>query len=149
MIGASAVQRQWIGLSLAGDQASVELLPAPPNPAAPLFLQSIDIEIGFLKKGIVAREDFDGEDLAKTFVKAFNGIIMSSEEIIVFEYHGYNLKGNIKGVSVLELADEQRRGAPAGRSFSHQNMGIVMDKTDVTFIKAPDSTLKLKSSSKK
>ncbi|KAF6762015.1 vesicular-fusion protein SEC18 [Ephemerocybe angulata] len=150
VIGASAVQRQWIGLSLTGDEASVEPLPSPPHPAAPSFLQSIDIEIGFLKRGAEAREQFDAEDIARSFLKGFSGIVMSTEEIIVFEYHGYNLKGQIKAVSVLDLADEQRRGAPPqGRQFTHQDMGIIMEKTDVTFLKAPDSTIKLKSSAKK
>lgn len=89
--------------------------------------------------------------MVRNFLRAYNGVVMSTEEIIVFEYHGYNLKGAIKSVSVLDLADEQRRGAPApaGRALTHQGMGILMEKTDVTFIKAADSTVKLKASATK
>ncbi|RXW25462.1 hypothetical protein EST38_g409 [Candolleomyces aberdarensis] len=148
-IGVSAVHRMWIGLSKSGDEASVEPLPAPPHPSAPSFLQSIDIEVEFLQRGKEAKEEFQVDDMAKIFLRAYGGIIMSSEEIIAFEYHGFNLKGTVKGVSVLDLADEQRRGAPTGRDFNHHNMGILMEKTDVTFLKTPGSAMRLKSSAKK
>ncbi|SJL02451.1 related to Vesicular-fusion protein sec18 [Armillaria ostoyae] len=149
-IGASQVQRQWIGLSVQGDQVSIEPFSSPPHPSAPSFLQSIDIEVGFLKPRHEVAEQFSADDIAHHVVKAFNGIIMSTDEIIVFEYHGQNIKGTIKGVSVLDIADEQRRGGASGqRSVNHQFMGIIMDKTDVTIMKAADSLIKIRSSAKK
>lgn len=146
------MQRQWIGLSLAGDQATVEPMPAPPHPAAPPFLQAIDLEISFLRRGQENAEPFSADDMTATFIKVFSGIIMSENEIIVFDYRGQNLKATIKSVSALELADEQRRGVPAGQRSSTtgpRHFGIIFDKTDVTFIKAPDSLIKIKSSAKK
>lgn len=144
------MQRQWIGLSLTGDQASVELLPSPPHPSAPSFIGAVDIEVGFLRKGLDVAEVFNADDMARNFVKAFSGIVMSANEVIVFEFHGQNLKGTIKNVSVLELADEQRKGASAGsRPSTHGGMGILFEKTDVTFMKAADSPIKIKSSAKK
>jgi hypothetical protein len=75
---------------------------------------------------------------------------MSTNESIAFEYHGQNIKGTIKGLSLLELADEQRGRAPGSDpSKSQQNYGIIMDKTDVTIMKAPDSLIKIKASAKK
>ena len=149
-IGASALQRQWIGLSLTGDQATVESLPPPPHPSALLFLQAIDVEVGFLRRGFEIAEQFSSDEMTRNFIKAFNGIVMSSDQIIVFEFHGHNLKGTIKSISTLELADEQRGGARGGRNpASRQNAGILMDKTVVNFLKAPDSKIKIKSSSKK
>lgn len=145
------MQRQWIGLSLTGDQVTVETLPPPPHPSAPSYLQAIDLEVGFFRRGHEIAEQFSADDIAKNVLKAFSGIVMSTEEIIVFEYHGQNLKATIKSVSVLDLADEQRRGMPpAGqRGIGHQHMGILFEKTDVTILKAPDSLIKLKSSAKK
>lgn len=149
-IGASAMQRQWIGLSISGDSATVEPFPPPPHPSAPSFLQSIDIEVGFLRRGHEIAEQFSADEMARNFVKAFSGILMSVDEVIVFEFHGQNLKATIKSVAVLDLADEQRRGAPGGqRSANHHQMGIIMEKTDITFMKAPDSAIKIKSSAKK
>lgn len=150
MIGASAMQRQWIGLSLSGDQATIDSLPAPPHPAAPAYLQSVDLEVGFLRRGHEIAEQFSADEMARNFVKAFSGILLSQDEVIVFEFHGQNLKATVKFVTVLELADEQRKGVPANQRTSNlRNMGILMEKTDVTFLKAPDSAIKIKSSAKK
>ncbi len=68
---------------------------------------------------------------------------------VAFEFRGMPLKGKIKSVSVLELADEQRRGSRGGGSGARRDSGILMEKTDVNFMKAPNSNIKLKSSSKK
>lgn len=146
-VGAAGPQRQWIGLSIAGDRIPVVPLPAPPHPSAPTYLQSIDIEVGFNRRGYENPTPYSADEMTKHFVKVFNGVIMSADETIIFEYHGQNLKGTIKGISLLELADEQRRGATGGAR--HLPGGIVMEKTDVTFMKAADSTIKLKSSAKK
>ena len=151
-VAASVVHRQWIGLSVQGDQVSVDPLPPPPHPSAPSYLQSIDIEIGFHKKGLENSEPFSTDDMIRHFLKAFNGIVMSSDELILFEYHGQMIKGFVKDVSLLELAEEQRRNVPQDQrtaNHSRQYMGIIMDKTDVTFMKASDSLIKLKGSAKK
>jgi len=85
--------------------------------------------------------------MMRNFVKAFSGIVFAPGEFLVFEFHGQNLKALVKGLSILELADEQKRGGQQG--IKQDNMGILMDKTDVVFLKAGDSTIKIKSSSKK
>ena len=149
-IGPSNLQRQWIGLQLIGGQATVEALPPPPHPAAPSFLQTIDIEVGFLRRGFEIAEFFSADEMTRNFIKAFNGIVMSTDQVIVFEFHGHNLKGTIKSISTLELADEQRGVSLFGQyPVSHQDVGILMDKTDIKFLKAGDSKIKIKSSSKK
>ncbi|KAL0580740.1 transport between ER and Golgi ATPase protein [Marasmius crinis-equi] len=140
-VGASAMQRAWIGLSVQGDSVTVEPL------SNPNYLQSIDIEVGFVRRGLEIAEQFSADDMTKHFVKLFDGILMSAGETIVFEYHGQNLKGLVKGASVLEIADEQRRGAQ--HQSGPKDAGVVMGKTDITFMKAPDSAIKLKSSAKK
>ncbi|KAF5393083.1 hypothetical protein D9757_001265 [Collybiopsis confluens] len=147
-VGASAVQRSWISLSQ-GDSVTMEPLPSPPHPSAPAFLQSIDIEVGFLRRGHEIAEQFSADDMGKHFIKLFNANLRSVGETIVFEYHGQNLRGLIHSVSVIELADEQRRGGGGGGGRASQHSGIVMDKTDITFMKAPDSAIKIKASAKK
>lgn len=139
-----------MSLSISGDQVTIESLPQPPHPASPSYLQSIDVEVGFFRRGHEIPEQFSADEMVRNFLRAFSGIVMSVDEVLAFEFHGQNLKVVVKSVSVLELADEQRRGALGGeRSINHQYMGILMDKTDVTFMKAPDSAIKIKSSAKK
>lgn len=150
-IAASALHRQWIGLSVTGDSVTIDPLPTPPHPAAPLFLQSIDLEIGLFRRGQSApAEQLSVDDIIKILLKAFSHIIVGLNESIAFEFRGVPLKGTIKGLSVLELADEQQRNTHGGGFDSgRRDSGILMEKTDINILKDPESAIKLKSSSKK
>jgi len=147
------VQRQWIGLSTSGDTVTVTSFPPPPHPSAPAFLETLAIEVGFLQRNLEIAEQFSADDMATTFIRGFSHIVFTVGQILVFEYHGQNLKGIVKSVSVLELAAEQRRGSASGGglppSGGRSNSGIVMEKTEVTFLKDPVSKIKIKSSAKK
>ena len=65
-------------------------------------------------------------------------MIFAIGEILVFDFHGQNLKAVVKGLNTVEI----NSGGPTG-------MGILFEKSDINFIKAGDSLIKLKSSSKK
>ncbi|TFK90880.1 vesicular-fusion protein SEC18 [Polyporus arcularius HHB13444] len=134
-IGASATQRQWIGLSLTGDTVTVE-----PMPEDPPYLESVDIEVGFLRRGLEIAEAFSTDEMAENCLRAFNGMVFAVGEILLFEFHGQKLKATIKGLQVVDLP---------GQRSSATHFGILMEKTDVTIMKAGDSSLKLKSSAKK
>lgn len=140
-IGASQLQRQWIGLSLTGDQATIERIPDPPHHGAPAFIQEIDIEVGFWKRGVEVAEVYSADDMAKNFVKAFRGTVMTLDQLIVFEYHGQNLKGVIKSIVLLEI--------PGNVPPIMRSTGIISPETDVTILKSADSAIKIKSSGKK
>lgn len=150
-IGASAMQRQWIGLSIAGDTVTIEPLPFPPSPVAPAFLQAIDFEISFLRAKQESTTQYSAEELAKHFVRVYRDILFSQDEVIVFEYHGQNFKATVGNVVVLELADEQQRGrnVPTQRLPEYYTRGVLMERTEVSILKAPDSNVKLKASTKK
>jgi len=126
-------------------------LPAPPHPSAPAFLETLTLEVGFLQRNLDVPKDFSADDMGATFVRGFGGVVFTVGQTLVFEYHGQNLRCVIKGVSVLELAAEQRRGGiPDGASASsRKDSGIVMEKTDVTFMKDPLSKIRIKSSARK
>ncbi|KAN0140525.1 AAA domain containing protein [Lactarius tabidus] len=148
-IGASAVQRQWIGLSASGDTVTVTALPAPPHPSAPQFLETLTLEVGFLQRNLDAGVDFSADDMGATFVRGFGGVVFTIGQILVFEYHGHNLRCGVKSVGLLELAAEQRRGGGAPGSTALMDSGIVMEKTDVTFMKETNSKIRIKSSARK
>lgn len=139
-IGASALQRQWIGLSVSGDSVTIDPLPSPP------FLQDIALEVGFLKRGLEIAEQFSADEMARTFIKAFSGVMFALGEVLVFEFHGQNLKAVVKSCAVVELADGQR-GGRGGAGI--RDAGVVMERTDVTFMKDPSTAIKIKSSAKK
>ncbi|KAI9439370.1 AAA-domain-containing protein [Lactarius psammicola] len=153
-IGASSVQRQWIGLLTTGDTVTIVALPAPPHPSAPLFLETLTLEVGFLRWNLDIAEVFSIDDMGATFVRCFDGVVFTVGQILVFEYHGQNLRCVVKSVGVLELAAEQRRGdipgagdVPDGRSRT--DFGIVMEKTDVRFMKDPLSKIRIEPGTRK
>ncbi|KAF8267436.1 AAA-domain-containing protein [Lactarius quietus] len=149
-IGASAVQRQWIGLSAAGDTVTVVALPAPPNPSSPQFLETLTLEVGFLQRNLDPGKEFSADDMGHTFVRGFGGAVFTVGQLLVFEYHGQNLRCTVKSVSVLELAAEQRRGGGVpSATDGPTDSGIVMEKTDVTFMKEAQSKIRIKSSARK
>lgn len=143
-VGASSSQRQWMSLSIQGDEVTIAPLDLP---AAEIYMGSLDLEVGFWKRGLEITEQFSADEMANSFIKAFSGQIFGLDQQLVFDYHGQNLKAIVKGMSILQLAEGQqkRRAPPAAAS----GMGVLMDRSDVTFIKAADSRIKIRSSAKK
>ena len=123
-----------MSLSVSGDGVQVQRVPST---IARSYLQSLDLEVGFLKKNQEIAEQFSADEMAKNFVRAFDGVIFGVGEILVFDFHGQNLRATVKGLSIVDLHG------------TSEKMGILMDKTDVTIMKEPDSRIKLKSSAKK
>jgi vesicle-fusing ATPase len=121
-------------------------MPTAPSAGSPAYLESIDLEVGFVRKGQELAEQFDTEEMSKNFLRAYNGQIFAATEPLAFDFHGVSLKATILSARTLELADAQRRGGGGG---APQNMGILMEKTDITFVKAGDSLIKLKNTNTK
>lgn len=103
------------------------------------YIQSLDLEVGFLRPRHEIAEQFSTDEMGHNFIKAFNGLVFGIGETLVFDFHGQNLKAVIKGLTGVEMTG----GAPV------EGMGILFDKTDVNIMKAGDSLIKLKSSAKK
>ena len=133
-----SVHRQWMELSLAGDQ-----VPVQPLTFTPPYLESVDVEISLHRKNDVT--EISADDLTKHFVKVYGGAMFGLGEVFIFEYRGFIYRGTVKGLRVVELAAEQLRGAVGGRN----DMGVMMERTDTTFMKGEGGGLKLKSSAKK
>lgn len=125
-----------MSLSLSGDEVVVQSLPTPLQRA---YLQSLDLEVGFLKQRQEIAEQFSADEMARSFVKAHKDMVFGLGEILVFDFHGQNLKAKVTDLSIVELP----------QALATQKLGILMDKTDLSFIKANDSLLKLKTSSRK
>lgn len=135
-VGTSAFQRQWIGLSANGDEVDVQ----PLTLSSADYMETLDLEVGFWKRGQEVAEQYDSDEMSRNFIKAFNGLVFGAGQIIVFDFHGQNLKGTVKGTGLV--ATNQQRGGVG-------SMGLLMERTDITFVKAPDSAIKIKGSAKK
>lgn len=137
-------QRQWIGASLSGDDVTIDMIHQTPGPP---FLQSIDIQVGFIRNRSENQEPYSADEISRNFVKIFNGVVFAPGEILIFDFKGEKLKMTVASMNVVELPDQQNNSRVGKQP--HMEMGIVMDRTDVTVMKASDSMIKIKSSAKK
>ena len=103
----------------------------------------IDSQVGFNRKNVQVTEVFDSEDMARVFIKNYSSQVFSAGQFVVFEYHGQTLRATVTGASLLDLGKTDRSGNAS------RPLGLLMEKTDITFIKASDSPIKIKGSSKK
>jgi vesicle-fusing ATPase len=136
------MQRQWIGLSLSGDGVTIDLFPQEPP-----YLQSIDVQVGFVRKGVENQVPYSADEISSNFIKTFNNVVFAPGEILTFDFKGEKLKMTVVSMSLIELPDKQNR-ARSGRQ-TQMEMGIVMSGTDVNIMKAADSMIKIKSTSKR
>ena len=140
--------RQWMELSLSGDEVTVELLPASPHPDAPPFLQSIDFVASFWKKNYENPVPYDQDEIVSKFLNAYSGLVFAPGGILTVDFKGDKLKFTIASLGVLELADEQKGGARRNNP-RYMEMGVMMQKTDITIMKDGSSPMKLKASAKR
>lgn len=135
-------------LSLSGDEVTVELLPASPHPDAPPFLQSIDFVASFWKKNYENPVPYDQDEIVSKFLNAYSGLVFAPGGILTVDFKGDKLKFTIASLGVLELADEQKGGARRNNP-RYMEMGVMMQKTDITIMKDGSSPMKLKASAKR
>ncbi|CAO1638881.1 unnamed protein product [Sympodiomycopsis kandeliae] len=149
-IGTALLQRQWAGLSLTGHYVRAEVYdPMAQGPG--IYLGGLDIELSFLRSGTESGEQFDAEEMNRNFLRAFDSHIFTRGQLLVFEFHGHNLKAVVKGVNVVESGQIDPRGnnAPSQPSRGGNDKGILIAQTQINFLKAPDSLIKIKASGKR
>jgi vesicle-fusing ATPase len=107
-----------------------------------LYLAALDIEIGFHKANQQSTEQYSADDMARHLIKVYGGQMFGVGQTASFDFKGQNLKAVIRGMQVLDLSHNSANNVGA-------TMGILVEETDVTFMKAADSHIKLKASAKK
>nr|CAG8448754.1 3914_t:CDS:10 [Entrophospora candida] len=138
-IGTSMAHRRWASLSL---NQEVTVAPFDPYSDGPnIFLGNLELEVGFLRKTQDSKEQFDTEEMSNIF-----------SQQLVFDFHGTNLHVVAKGAQVIDQSSLQRDltgGEPQLNQIQiPANRGILTQQTVIHWIKAPDSSLRLKGSSR-
>ena len=155
--------RQYAQLSQSGDVVDVEAF--DPNAlGSDVYLASMDLEVSFSNSLFFAATSepiwssfshvqvaywfeknaqptaYSADELQAVFVRAYEGLIFTSGQPLVFDFHGQNLRATVKGIHCLSLDGGAGQG---GRT------GILTNQTEVNFVKDPASAIKIKSSAKK
>ncbi|GAA6033283.1 hypothetical protein JCM8097_006668 [Rhodosporidiobolus ruineniae] len=137
-IGAARLVRQFAQLSQSGDVVDVEPF-EPQSLGKDVYLASLDLEVGYWFEKNAQPVAYSADELQAVFVRAYEGLILTTGQPLVFDFHGQNLRATVKGLHTLSLDG----GAGHGRT------GIVTGQTEVNFVKDPASAIKIKSSAKR
>lgn len=139
MIGLGTSHRTWIQLSLK------DIVTVQPVPASPPHLESIDIEIALYDKN--AGADIKADDLTKRFNAIYLNVLFTLGETFIFEFQGLKYLAIVKGLTIIELADQQKRGV----EWERKDTGLLLagGNTVVTFMKGKGGNLKLQQSAKR
>lgn len=130
-VGPSKIIRQWVGLSAVGETVELESY----HPGAGDWASSAELEVGFRLKRKETSDLFDSEEMASAFISAFPSLPLTPLQPLVFDYRGHELKATVRAVSTLDGADGQT--------------GVIMEGTEVVWVKDPSSGIKLKNTSKR
>ncbi|ORY49371.1 AAA-domain-containing protein [Rhizoclosmatium globosum] len=146
-VGVSNVQRQWALLSLNQD---VNVAVYDPFSDMNCYLSKVDLQISYIRKGVASEETFDGEDMSKTLLQSFNGLMLTVGQKIIFDYHGFNFQGAVMSVDTVDFKTMQAGQAAScsPRPTWPRFRGILMNETQINLSKSPDSSIKLKGGSK-
>ncbi|WWC97459.1 hypothetical protein V866_004339 [Kwoniella sp. B9012] len=130
-VGPSKIIRQWVGLSAVGETVDLE----PYHPGNGDWASTVELEVGFRLKRKETSDLFDSEEMAAAFINAFPSLPLTPLQPLVFDYRGHELKATVRAVSTLDGNDG--------------GTGIIMEGTEVIWVKDPASGIKLKNSSKR
>lgn len=108
----------------------------PAQFGAAMYIGSADVELDFLSRSQAVPDVFDAEEMQSIFLRAFNAHVLSSGQILVFEFHGHNLRATVRGLGTMD-------GTPGASA------GLITPETQVNFAKAPTSTIQLKANGKR
>lgn len=140
-IGAARLVRQFAQLSMSGDTVDVEAFD-PQTLGSDVYLASLDLEVAYWFEKNATPEAYDADELQRVFLRAYEGLIFTVGQPLVFDFHGQNLKASVKGLHNLALNEK-------GGNVGGGRMGILTAQSEVNFMKDPASAIKIKSSAKK
>ncbi|GAA6003577.1 hypothetical protein JCM10207_000396 [Rhodosporidiobolus poonsookiae] len=140
-IGAARLVRQFAQLSQSGDVVDVEAFDPASALGGDAYLASVDLEIGYWFEKNATPEAYSADELQSVFVRAYDGLVLTVGQPLVFDFHGQNLRATVRGMHTLALGGAG--GGGGGRT------AILTGQSEVNFVKDPASAIKIKSSAKK
>lgn len=105
-----------------------------------MFSRADPSQVGYWFEKNAQPTAYSADELQSVFVRAYEGLIFTSGQPLVFDFHGQNLRATVKGIHSLSLDGGAGQGA---------RTGILTNQTEVNFVKDPASAIKIKSSAKK
>ncbi|CAM0137867.1 transport between ER and Golgi ATPase protein [Umbelopsis sp. WA50703] len=151
IIGTNLMHRRWGQFSLKQD---VHVRPYDPFEGGhDIYLSSMQVEVGFLRKGSQVDGELSAQQMAEAFTNAFKNQIFSHGQLLAFEFQGVTLLCRVTGLEVVELSALKKnfRGEVDAKHDEYQRMaqrGVLMQQTSIDFVKDPESPIRIKDSNR-
>ena len=101
-----------------------------------MYLGNVDIELDYLSRSQMPTGPFSADEMQGIFTRVFDSHVLSNGQVLVFEFHGQNLKATVRGVYSIDT------------SAAH-HLGVMIPQTQVNFFVAQGSALEIKASGKR
>lgn len=145
-ISLSEPQRRWARIGLQ-DEFTIETYD-PFATREPVYLGTMDVEVGFASANKKSNEAYDEEELGKLFINAFQNQMLAPGQLILMDVRSIPLLLTVKQVGLVDLAmasddpSRQIRREPKAR-------GILTNQTLINFHRDSQSGFNLKPSMNK
>jgi vesicle-fusing ATPase len=80
--------------------------------------------------------------MGKAFWSAFQAQVFTRGQLLAFDFKGFTFSVSVVGVEVVDT--EALKNGRSDPSAPNSHRGVLMQQTSVQFVKAPDSTIRLK-----
>ncbi|QSL66514.1 hypothetical protein MERGE_000894 [Pneumocystis wakefieldiae] len=146
-IGASLIQRDWAQWSLG---QSISVASYDPSVNEIMYMESMDLEIGFVPGFRTTEEQFDGEVMAKWFSRFFQNQILTLEQKLIFDFKSYNIKAVVKNIKCIKVSINEKKKKEDMEILSNSyTRGILTLHTSINIYKTGNSNIRIKASTKR
>lgn len=141
--------RNWVYVRQQGDFVDIDPLDVDRETGAKSYLQTVTLELGFYNEAKGSDAPFDSEALEADMRKRFDGNIFNVNQPLIFEAGGKTMRATVRSVSNVDLSGGAAKPSGGSKGSSTSHFGIVMSRTEITFVKAEGSRINLKASTKR
>ncbi|KAF9580111.1 transport between ER and Golgi ATPase protein [Lunasporangiospora selenospora] len=149
-LGLSNLQRKWASVALNRD---IDVQPFDPAMDGPeVYLHQLEVEVSLFVKSADFRGDFDAKEMSRHFIAVFNNQVLTIDQALVMDYQDVKLTMVPKKVDLVSM-DVLQNGLKGldGQELTPRSgfRGVLTQQTDIQFVRALDSNIRLKNAARK
>lgn len=115
-----------------------------------VYLQNIDIEIGFASSKKIVETVYDPDEVANIFINTYMNQIFAPGQRLIMDIRNIPISILVRTVTLSDFSLEEKAGKQPSTPRSDQGArGILMKQTEVGIFKAANSPIKIKATAKR
>ncbi|KAM7193387.1 vesicular-fusion protein sec18 [Naviculisporaceae sp. PSN 640] len=148
-ISLSDPQRTWSGVGLM-DEVVGEIYDPFAHGGGQVYLQNIDIEIGFASAKKIVDTVYDPDEVANIFVNTYMNQIFAPGQRLIMDIRNIPISILVRTVTLSDFSLDEKAGKPPSAPRSDPGArGILMKQTEVGIFKGANSPIKIKATAKR